>query len=80
MKSKKPDPIGGGIVLLFGIGVLISWLNKLFSGEIFDYISQIIAKEGSWKGWVEGGLAGAVIIIGVPLFIIMLIKLVTEGS
>jgi hypothetical protein len=37
------------VILLMAIGVPIIWINKLFSGEIFEEIAFTIKTKGLWQ-------------------------------
>jgi hypothetical protein len=71
----QANPLSKLVVIFLVVLTSIVWIEKLFSGEIFSQIGKEIAVHG----WFWGMVSGFAIIIGIPLFLIMLIKIVTEG-
>jgi hypothetical protein len=65
-----------GIIIFFGIiGVLIVWMTKLFSGEIFSEIAKTFTKQGISMGLLEGVL----VVVGIPLFLAALLKIFVDA-
>jgi hypothetical protein len=68
---RRCDMQEGEMIILAGfVGVMIIWLSKLFSGEIFREVGEKFAKGGS--GILEGiALLGIPVIVGIIVYSMM---------